>query len=44
AVPGMPVGSPGMEQGTRKDAFDTLIIGRDGSAGVFVRHSQTASR
>jgi hypothetical protein len=35
AVPGMPVGSPGMdgpEYGGRKDAFDVLLIGRDGSA------------
>lgn len=44
AVPGMPIGAPGMEQGNRKDAFDTLIVGRDGSVGVFVRHNQPASR
>ena len=44
AVPGMPIGSPGMEQGDREDAFNTLIVGRDGSVGVFARHNQTASR
>ena len=30
AVPGRPIGSPGMEHGSRKDAFNTLIVGRDG--------------
>ena len=44
AVPGMPIGSPGMEQGSRKDAYNTLIVGRDGSVAVFARHNQTASR
>ena len=39
AVPGMPLGSPGMEvpDGTR-DAFDTLLILRDGRTRVFARH------
>ena len=44
AVPGMPIGSPGMEQGARKDPFDTLVVGRDGTVGVFARHNQPASR
>lgn len=30
AVPGMPVGSPGMEMGDRKDAFDVIAFDRDG--------------
>ncbi len=34
AVPGMPIGSPGMdgrEYGARKDAYDVLLVRRDGS-------------
>ena len=38
-VPGMPIGSPGMEMGNRRDAFDTLLLRRDGSTGVFQRHA-----
>lgn len=37
AVPGMPIGSPGMEQGDMKQPYDTLIIGLDGKSRVFVR-------
>ena len=40
AVPGMPIGSPGMEQGDRKDAYVTLIVDRSGAARVFARHNQ----
>jgi hypothetical protein len=36
AVPGMPVGSPGMEvEGTRRDAFDVILFGEDGSRKIF---------
>ena len=38
AVPGMPIGSPGMdgpEYGGRKDAFDVLLVAADGSTRVF---------
>ena len=38
AVPGMPVGSPGMDgavYGTRRDPFDVLLVARDGSSKVF---------
>ena len=35
AVPGMPVGSPGMEMGTAADAYDVLLVLKDGSARVF---------
>lgn len=38
AVPGMPVGSPGMdgpEYRGRKDAYDVLLVRRDGKATVF---------
>jgi hypothetical protein len=41
AVPGMPVGSPGMDgpvyQG-RQDPYDTLLVHRDGGAKVFQSH------
>jgi len=30
AVPGMPVGSPGMEMGNRVDPYSVLLIGEDG--------------
>jgi hypothetical protein len=36
-VPGMPIGSPGMEMGNQRDAFDTLLVMRDGSFEVFER-------
>lgn len=42
AVPGMPVGSPGMdgpEYGGRKDAFEVLLVARDGTSTVFQRHA-----
>jgi len=37
-VPGMPIGSPGMEVGTERDAYDVLLIKRDGSTKVFTRY------
>jgi hypothetical protein len=36
AVPGMPMGSPGME-GPRKDPYNVIAIGNDGSAGVYAK-------
>ena len=44
AVPGMPIGSPGMEQRGRSDAYDTLLIAHDGSTKAFARHNRPASR
>jgi hypothetical protein len=38
AVPGMPVGSPGMEQGAQKDPYDVLLVDRQGRANVFARY------
>ena len=38
AVPGMPMGSPGMETGGQAEAYDVMMIGRDGSRSVFARH------
>lgn len=37
AVPGMPMGSPGME-GPRKDAYDVLAFGEDEQTTVFASH------
>ncbi len=37
AAPGMPVGSPGMEAGGRKDPFDVLTFDRKGKTTVFVK-------
>lgn len=34
AVPGMPVGSPGMEMGDRQDSYDVVGITRDGNTRV----------
>ena len=36
AVPGMPMGSPGME-GPRKDAYDVLALGNDGRVRVYAQ-------
>jgi hypothetical protein len=37
AVPGMPVGSPGMEMGERFTPYDVLLLKSDGSSEVYVR-------
>jgi len=39
AVPGMPIGSPGMEQGDRRDAFDVLLVRADGGTSVFAAYA-----
>ena len=39
SVPGMPIGSPGMEMGNQREAFDTLLVLRDGSIEFFERHA-----
>ncbi len=35
AVPGMPIGSPGMEDGNQRDAYDVLLVKLDGTTSVF---------
>jgi hypothetical protein len=35
AVPGMPVGSPGMEMGARQDAYDVIAVSKEGESSVF---------
>jgi hypothetical protein len=41
-VPGMPLGSPGMEAGGRREPFDTLLVLRSGQTRVFARHNRAA--
>lgn len=35
AVPGMPIGGPGMEMGDRFTPYDILLINKDGSSAVY---------
>jgi hypothetical protein len=37
-VPGMPVGSPGMERGAESEPYDVLLIRRDGTTEIFAHH------
>ena len=46
AVPGMPVGSPGMDgavYGNRRDPYDVLLVARDGGTRIFKSYNQKAS-
>lgn len=38
AVPGMPVGAPGMEVGDRVEAYQTLLFDAQGQTSVFSQH------
>ena len=38
AVPGMPIGSPGMEQGDRKQPYSTILFDERGKTSVYARH------
>ena len=38
SVPGMPIGSPGMEHGDRRDNFAVITLEKDGSTNVFSLH------
>ncbi|WP_439135395.1 DUF411 domain-containing protein [Pseudomaricurvus sp.] len=40
SVPGMPVGSPGMEVGHRHDDYDVLLLKKDGSSEVYEHVSE----
>lgn len=42
AVPGMPYGSPGMGPETEREAYDVLLVARDGTASVFTRYEAAA--
>ena len=37
-VPGMPIGSPGMEQENIKQAYNIIYINKDGTEGVYESH------
>lgn len=38
SVPGMPIGSPGMEQGGMKEPYDTVAFTKGGAKTVYVKH------
>ena len=38
AVPGMPMGSPGMEQGGRTERYNVIAFTKDGKTSVFAKH------
>lgn len=38
SAPGMPVGSPGMEQGARRDNYNVITLEKDGQTKVFAQH------
>jgi len=38
AVPGMPVGSPGMEQGSESEPYDVLLLNKNGTTEVFASY------
>ncbi|MBD9390746.1 DUF411 domain-containing protein [Acidovorax sp. ACV01] len=45
AVPGMPVGSPGMDgavYGDRRDPYDVLLVARDGSTRIFKSYNTSS--
>ena len=42
AVPDMPIGSPGMESGDRRDAYDVLLIKKDGATTVYASYAAKA--
>jgi len=37
-VPEMPLGSPGMEKGTKKEPYDVLLVDIAGNTSVFAHH------
>lgn len=43
AVPGMPMGSPGMEMGNARDAYDVLLVLKDGNSRVYQSYPQKRS-
>jgi hypothetical protein len=38
-VPGMPIGSPGMEAGNRREAYQVLLFQKDGAASTFTSYA-----
>lgn len=39
SVPAMPVGSPGMEQGNRRDPYSVLLVFKDGTSRAYKSYS-----
>lgn len=37
-VPGMPIGSPGMESGDRVDSYEVLLVHEDGTTSVYAKY------
>jgi hypothetical protein len=37
-VPGMPIGSPGMEQGDETEPYEVLLIDKDGGTEIYAKH------
>ena len=37
-VPGMPIGSPGMEQGSHKDLYEVILLDKQGTPRVYSRY------
>jgi hypothetical protein len=42
SVPGMPIGSPGMEMGTKRDKFDVMLVLKGGKSRVYQSYSYLA--
>lgn len=38
STPGMPLGSPGMEQGNMKQAYNIIYVNKDGTSGIYEKH------
>lgn len=41
AVPGMPVGAPGMEYGDRQDPYDVFLVDKSGRGAVFAHYPKS---
>lgn len=44
AVPGMPMGSPGMDFGDQFNAYEVLLINKDGSSSVYAKVESKADQ
>ncbi|WP_249661647.1 DUF411 domain-containing protein [Variovorax sp. PCZ-1] len=42
SVPGMPIGSPGMEMGTKRDKFDVMLVLKGGKSRVYQSYEALA--
>lgn len=39
SVPAMPIGSPGMEQGSRRDPYSVMLVNKNGTSRVYQTYS-----